>query len=383
MSFPEAMGAVGFKKTDPKRLQKIQACIDDDNQVGQRKLNGERIGISTEGIAYGRGTSKYGGRMTKTALMPHIISALKGVPAELDGEVLFIPDVSNMSLQQIKNMDFVEDFWTCRSIMGKYQYPETAVEQQEQIGKLHFFVFDVLSYWNAPLLEQPLRERIKILDKLATEVLHDNAYVHVVPYVYGKGAKQALLDHCLSLGLEGIVTKNLNGIYVPGKKPTKNWNKLKKDDQEDGIVIGFAAPSPRTEVVLHGKKVVGEDGRVVTRPNRFFENGWVGAIWVGQWTEKPTQEQLAKLRTHAADFAYIEEQRLWVKTINGSTHYLVPVAKVSGMSDQFRAEVSHNKKQYLGQVMAFDWFEKTDDAYYQPRYSHFRDDKPMEECIWE
>lgn len=374
----EAMGGVAFKRDDPRKAEKIEKILKDDSYIGQRKLNGERLMTYGGEFAYGRGSSKYGGRMEKTGLVPHILSELGRFGTSknlvLDGEVLYVPNGEVMSIEDLKEMNFVEDFWKCREIMGK-QYVDRAIDQQRQEGWLHFFIFDVLVFEGLSRIDDALEKRLEELDYISN-YFKNSRYVHIVPYVRGEAAKRNLLDSCLNAGLEGIMGKKLSGIYVPGKKPANQWWKLKKAELEDGIVLGYSDPSPETEITVGGKKMVGTDGHVVTQVNRFFQFNWIGAIWVGQWTIKqPTKTQLLNARS----FGYTIQE----KEIDGVLHRLIPVAKISGMKDEMRAEISSCKNSYLGKVVALDYFDKTEDAYYQPRFSHFRDDKPSDECIWE
>lgn len=376
----EAMGAVAIKRDDPRKNEKMEAIFTSEDYVGQRKLNGERLGLFFNGHAYGRGYSKYGGRMEKTPLVPHIMEAFKRLPPHisLDSEVLFIPNSANMSIDQIKRMEFVEDFWKCREIMGK-KYPDRAVKQQEEEGKLHCFVFDILHVNREPYITEPYEDRIAYLDNLR-QYFDANSYIHLVPVVYGSEDKRRLYADCINAGLEGIIGKNLNGKYIPGKKPVRNWVKLKKSDPADVIVLGFEKPSEFTEIVREGIKVLDPWGNPIVAPNRFHENGWFGSIWVGQYTANPTHEQV-KLLYQLQQFMDIPIPN----TIKnpGETLYLVPVAKVSGMNDDLRATISAKPNEYIGKIMVIEYFEQTASKYYQPRFTHFREDKAARECIWE
>ena len=124
MKIYKSMGAKAIDKKDKNRLAKIERMFKDPNYVAQRKLDGERTMIHKDNTGneivriFGRGSSKENERMEKTALLPHIVSAMQWLPSDtvLDAEVLFIP--YEYSTEQIKNLEFKEDFWHCRSIMG-------------------------------------------------------------------------------------------------------------------------------------------------------------------------------------------------------------------------------------------------------------------------
>lgn len=390
-----AMNASTIKPDDPKRQQKIEKLINDPNYVFQRKLNGERLLVYKKPVilnnddyddsdliyemsATGRNSSKYGPPMMKTGLVPHIlkeIEELVGGSIILDGEVLFIPNQTELSSEQIKEMEFTEDFWACRDIMAHHVNPRGGVEQQEKDGKLHYFVFDVLAFKGLERVDSTYAERLDSLEYIK-HYFKDSKYVHIMDVAKSSIGKRALMEHCLSIGLEGVVAKHLLKPYQEGKRPANVWVKIKKFDPADGIIIGYNAAEQFTEVISNGKKIVGSDGKVVTAESRFYLNGWIGAVWLGQWSANPpTDGQFKAARQAQMEIAFREE--------DGQTYWLVPVAKVSGMSDAMRAEISRNKNKYLGRVIQFKYFEKTADAYFHPSFMHFRDDKSPYDCIWE
>lgn len=393
--FIGAMNASTIKPDDPKRQQKIENLINDPNYVFQRKLNGERLltfkkpvilsnedyddsDLIYEMSATGRNSSKYGPPMMKTGLVPHILKEIEeavGGSIVLDGEVLFVPNQTELSLEQIKKMEFTEDFWACRDIMAHHVNPRGGVEQQEEDGKLHYFIFDILAFKGLELVDSTYASRLERLDYIRF-MFKDCAYVHIMDVAKTPEDKRALMEHCLSIGLEGVVAKHLGKTYQEGKRPANVWVKIKKFDPADGIIIGYSDAEQFTEVISSGKKIVGDDGRVVTAISRFYRNGWVGAVWLGQWSANPpTEGQMRTAKQAKLEIAYAEseEGRIW----------LVPVAKVSGMSDTIRAEISRNQTKYLGKVIQFKYFEKTPDAYFHPSFMCFRDDKSPYDCIWE
>lgn len=380
--FIEAMNASTIKPDDPRRQQKIEKLINDPNYVFQRKLNGERLLVYNDLIyeisATGRNSSKYGPPMMKTGLVPHILKEVEeavGGSIVLDGEVLFIPNQAELSLEQIKKMEFTEDFWACRDIMAHHVNPAGGVAQQEMDGKLHYFIFDILAFKGLERVDSTYESRLEQLDYIRYH-FKDSAYVHVMDVARTPEDKRALMEYCLSIGLEGVVAKNLGRTYQEGKRPANVWVKIKKFDPADGIIIGYNAAEQFTEIISNGKRIVGPDGKVLTAESRFYRNGWVGAVWLGQWSANPpTEGQMKAARQAQLEIAYTATE--------GETRWLVPVAKVSGMSDALRAEISRNKNKYLGRVIQFKYFERTADAYFHPSFMHFRDDKSPYDCIWE
>lgn len=394
--FIEAMNASTIKPDDPKRQQKIEKLINDPNYVFQRKLNGERLlvfkkpadytnegrDLSYEMRATGRNFSKYGSPMMKTGLVPHILKDVEELAIGsivLDGEVLFVPDQANLSTEQIKNMEFTEDFWACRDIMAHHVNPIGGVEQQQQDGFLHYFVFDILVFKGLERVNCTYAERLELLAYVKGYFARSK-YVHIMDVAATPTGKRDLMEHCLSIGLEGVVAKHLGKNYQEGKRPANVWVKIKKFDPSDGIIIGYNAAEQYTEIISNGKKIVGPDGKVLKALSRFYLNNWVGAVWLGQWSANPPTEGQQKA---VKQIGVGRGSVLQTREEDGKTYWLVPVAKVSGMSDALRAKISNNQEGHLGKIVAFKYFEKTSDAYFHPSFMYFRDDKPEYDCIWE
>lgn len=387
MKIYEAMGAKSIDKKDVRKLEKIDMMFISDDYVGQRKLNGERLMLhkaddSEEVRLFGRGFSKSNERMEKTDLLPHIVSLAQFLPSgtALDGEVLFVPKDQR---DKVREFDFAEDFWKCREIMGSYA--SKAVPQQQEEGWLYYVVFDCLRAGGVDITGKPYQARYwKLQEVLETSGIVSE-YLLVLPIVEGETNKRTLLEECINLGLEGIILKNRFGLYYEGKKPTNQWVKLKQELEADGVIMGYSAPNRWTKIQRDGKFVLGEDGEPIEEESKYYQRGWIGAIWVGQYVPMKLtgRGQLSKFREMNFGPVLIEPHFAQeTRMIDGVEHQLVPVAKISGMDELTREKISANMRMYLGTVVEFNYFEKTDDSYFQPRIKCFRHDKRAEECVW-
>lgn len=116
------------------------------------------------------------------------------------------------------------------------------IEEAQKALPLKAFVFDILYKDGEQLLDKPLTERIKILEKLLPE---DDVLIRTKNHtVKDPKILQGLLDDAISKGLEGLVIKKLQSPYEAGGR-NFNWVKLKKHsageltDTIDCVLLGY------------------------------------------------------------------------------------------------------------------------------------------------
>ncbi|XP_059161186.1 DNA ligase 3-like isoform X2 [Physella acuta] len=104
------------------------------------------------------------------------------------------------------------------------------------------FVFDCLLINNENLMEKPIKERRKILEKNMTTV-KNHIHLSEIKLIKKPSDLQELMGRVFREGLEGLVLKDVNSLYEPGKR---HWLKVKKDylhegkmaDSADLVVLG-------------------------------------------------------------------------------------------------------------------------------------------------
>ncbi|XP_037523328.1 DNA ligase 3 [Rhipicephalus sanguineus] len=98
------------------------------------------------------------------------------------------------------------------------------------------FVFDCLHYNGKSLLDRTLRERREILKANMTPIKNHVMFSeqHVITT---REKLRDLINDVLSQGLEGLVLKNPDGVYEPGKR---HWLKVKKDYLKGGSMADSA-----------------------------------------------------------------------------------------------------------------------------------------------
>ncbi|MEM7825416.1 MAG: non-homologous end-joining DNA ligase [Candidatus Aenigmatarchaeota archaeon] len=95
-----------------------------------------------------------------------------------------------------------------------------------------YVVFDILHLDGVDVIDKPLVERKKILEK----VVKESDRVLLSAYVIGKGKK--FFQEVRKKGLEGIIAKRLDSKYEVGKR-SKNWLKIKFLKTLDCVIVGY------------------------------------------------------------------------------------------------------------------------------------------------
>ena len=197
----------------PMECQRVAKLPEGEPWVYEPKQDGYRMIAVIDGSAsllYSMSGLDY------TSKYPQIAEALKWLKlkeAVLDGEVVALNESGKANFQELQN---------------------------SRLTKLPiiFYLFDLLHLRGHDLLDVPLSERRRQLETVA-EQFHD-------PLRLNPSFKVPLADFTatvVKLGLEGIVAKRLDSIYIPGKE-SDAWRKH-RFNQEDEFVIGGYIPGGR------------------------------------------------------------------------------------------------------------------------------------------
>ena len=276
--------------------------------------------------------------------------------------------------------------------------PEKAQERQYDSddfgGPVYFYVFDCIKHKGEYLLDQPFSYRMGTIlgYHLYDLFLYDPHVELAVTYTLDGADEfetpedtttfQGLLNDIFAANGEGAVIKALDGMYVPGKRPTYN-NKIKtKADNIDLTIIKCLDP----EVEYKGKDVDS------WRYWGLFENT--------NTTERPVWTLVKRMTAGDEDFQRVDTPVAkmipltkhyyygWKNTVEVGAYdengVLVSVGRVAaGFTDEDRAAMGKNPDSFIGrtievQAMSVDKDEKT------LRHGFFvcwRDDKPAEDCL--
>lgn len=110
------------------------------------------------------------------------------------------------------------------------------------------YIFDLLHVPSGYLLEKPFSYRSALLRKLFYD--RPPMCTEIVPQAIGTEAKTKLFERCEGLGIEGVVFKKLDALYVPGSRTNsikfKFWKEadfcireLNKGGKKESVEIGL------------------------------------------------------------------------------------------------------------------------------------------------
>jgi bifunctional non-homologous end joining protein LigD len=147
---------------------------------------------------------------------PEVVEAIKTLPARecvIDGEVVALDEKGRSSFQLLQ-----------------------AREMEGQKTPVYFYAFDLLQLDGKSLASLPLEARKNVLEKLCAEARDPIRYSGAI----GGDAKR-LLEEVKRRGLEGIIGKQRNSVYEPGRRSAA-WIKLKCVNEQEFVIGGYTPP---------------------------------------------------------------------------------------------------------------------------------------------
>jgi bifunctional non-homologous end joining protein LigD len=151
-----------------------------------------------------------------SARFPEIVEAIKNLLARecvIDGEVVALDEGGRSSFQLLQ-----------------------AREMEGRKSPIYFYAFDLLQFDGKSLIGLPLEARKNILEKLCANAGDPIRYSGAI----GNDAKR-LLEEVKRRGLEGIMGKQRNSVYEPGRR-SGAWIKLKCVHQQEFVIGGYTPP---------------------------------------------------------------------------------------------------------------------------------------------
>jgi bifunctional non-homologous end joining protein LigD len=147
---------------------------------------------------------------------PEVVEAIKTLPARecvIDGEVVALDEEGRSSFQLLQ-----------------------AREMEGRKTPVYFYAFDLLQLDGKSLIALPLEARKNALEKLCAGAGDPIRYSGAI----GGDAKR-LLEEVNRRGLEGIIGKQRNSVYEPGRR-SGAWIKLKCVNEQEFVIGGYTPP---------------------------------------------------------------------------------------------------------------------------------------------
>ena len=220
----------------------------------------------------------------------------------------------------------------------------SAMQQAASETPIVYYVFDVLEIDGEPVVDLPLTERRKRLEKLLDR---RNPTVRLSE-TFDDG--KALLEAAKKQGLEGIIAKRADSRYAVGRR-ARDWLKIKTHGRQEFIIAGYTKGQGRRS---------GRFGSLVLAVNRGGELEYAGNVGTG-FKERDIDELLEKLRPLERKTPPFRETPKMPKVRKGDVVWVEP---------KLVAEVEFAEWTHDGRLRA-------------PSYQGLREDKSAEEVLRE
>ena len=326
--------------SDEKKRENARMKIYSGDYFGAEKKDGyfAKLIKDEDGnvILYSRSRGVNGKFADKHEWVPHLNSFFDALPVGtcLLGE-LYLP-----SQPGSRNIT---------SIMGCLK--EKAIARQEKGEKLHFYAFDCLAWSGGSCMKDPAKVRFSLLRNLDNI---NNEYISRATY-YAGADLNILLQEILARGDEGVVITHKDGLYEPGKRPSKTTLKIKKELKQtiDCFFTGIGS-APTKEYTgkeietwkywqnqINGEKIEAEmykeykSGCPIIPITKGFYHGWAGSLEI-------------------AVFRHKAGSRCKIRGVEYEDTEVFPIGWLSGLPDEMKAD----PKKYAFvpiEVTAMEW----------------------------
>ena len=219
------------KNIKPMLIGKEMAPFDDPNYIYESKWDGERCVAYLEPGRPPELRNKRNVRMLSKVPELAVISKQVKKRCILDGELFILKD-SRPDFSLIQRRSLMSDRFK--------------IELDSKHNPATFSAFDVLYYDCQETMLLPLMERKALLDKS----IMDGPRMAISRYVEGQGT--SLFNFAAERGLEGIVAKVKDSIYIQDKRTT-DWIKMKVMMEEDYVVCGYILKSNHMTSIILGQ----------------------------------------------------------------------------------------------------------------------------------
>lgn len=239
----------------------------------------------------------------------------------------------------------------CTRVTGSAS--DVACSFQNNYGMIHYTMWDILrtpkGTW---LLNEPYKKRREVLEAFYNRFIRNTEmarYIHLTRCCYDN--KKAFFEDIINSGFEGCVLKQVNSLYIMGKKPMWQWIKLKQKDTADLFVIGYKEPTCEYKGMSIESWPYWKEINGVLRPvTKDYYMQWIGALELGAY-------------------------------VNGK---ITSICTCSGLDEALKETISAHRDTFVGKVCKISFMEKTEAGYPRhPRFEMFHESKTAKECSWQ
>jgi len=202
----------------PQFIEPMKArLVDDPPQHGDWLYELKFDGIRAIAVKDGKKISLISRNGNKLdTRFPEIAAAVKSLPVRdcvIDGEAVALDEDGRSSFQLLQ-----------------------ALEMEGRKAPLLLYVFDLLQLNGKSLLRLPLEQRKEVLAKICENVGDPIRYSGEIT-----GDIKSLLAEVKRRGLEGLIGKQRNSVYEPGRR-SGIWIKLKCVNEQEFVIGGYTPP---------------------------------------------------------------------------------------------------------------------------------------------
>lgn len=306
-----------------------------------------------------------------------LCSRTKNVKGEYPNKIEWVPQFDN----------FFESLPNGTCLLGEVYFPDNegsknvtsilgcktdkAIKRQKDGEWLHLYIFDVLAFEGINLMDEPILARVHYLNDINDHIKNYdvNNVIERAWYILGDELWDTL-QTILSNGGEGIVITHRDCKYQPGKRPSKETLKCKKEltDTIDCFIMGANPPTKQ----YAGKEIESWPYWYNYHINEFIE----GTLYKDYVNGSPI-EPVTKHYFHN----WAGSLKLGVMK-DGQPYQ---IGNLSGLTE----EILENWKDYVGQVCEVAGMEVFKDeqgnfsGIRHPKFIGWREDKTKDECLWE
>ena len=363
--YPGSQQIAPMKYANKPSESQVLAAWDSGEWIAQEKKDGAwyQLEKTDEGNIYlfGRTLSKTTGEYTeKIANVPHIESWARYLPngTTLIGEI-YVPGGKSNDVTKIMGCTAANAY--------KRQF-----ESDVYGGPIHYYVFDCIRYNSESLLEIPVIDRIEYyLEYNLWDIFKDEPYIELAHTYYKNFEKH--LNKIFASGGEGMVFKNKNCPYRPGKRTTASQMFKYKEHLDSIDLVCMELLDPIMEYT----------GKELQNWPYWYNKEIKESFYAGQGAiaKLINSEQYAPI-TKPYFYGWKNAMRLGAYK-NGK---LIEVCRVaSGLTDALRQDMAEQPEAYFNKVIEIECMSlnKKDGTVRHPVFLCVRFDKDATDCQWE